>query len=142
MPNSNDAVLMRLSRRTSTAIRSALLMDGLIPRTQRVRDAQDLGGLVPYGKAWRMGADEPQTLVTQKPILMGGTTVPAARTLCTWCLPKQACRSWPSAQDRPMGIPVDETKDLARVDLKKDTIEKPVDQFTMAVEKNPRAAAC
>jgi hypothetical protein len=34
------------------------------------------------------------------------------------------------------GIPVDEKNDLARVDLKKDTLEKPNDQLTMAIEKN------
>jgi hypothetical protein len=35
------------------------------------------------------------------------------------------------------GVPVDETHDLARVDLTKDTLEKPVDQLTLAVENNP-----
>ena len=31
----------------------------------------------------------------------------------------------------------DEKQDLVRVDLKKDAVETAVDQFTMAVEKNP-----
>ncbi len=35
------------------------------------------GGLVPYGKPWRMGADEATLLVTQMPIEMGGKTIPA-----------------------------------------------------------------
>jgi hypothetical protein len=96
------------------------------------------GGLVPYGKAWRMGADEATTLVTQKPILMGGTTVPAG-TNTLYMVPAETGLSKLAISTRTgqWGIPVDETKDLARVDLKKDTIEKPVDQFTMAVEKNP-----
>src|ERR1017187_10518078 len=35
------------------------------------------------------------------------------------------------------GVPVDETNDLARVDLKRDALEKQVDQLTMAIEKDP-----
>ena len=39
------------------------------------------------------------------------------------------------------GIPYDEKKEaaneLGRVDLKKETLDKPVDQFTMAIEKGP-----
>src|SRR5580692_11057439 len=35
------------------------------------------GGLVPYGKVWRTGSDESTLLITQKPIVMGGTTIPA-----------------------------------------------------------------
>jgi len=46
------------------------------------------GGLVPYGKVWRTGADEATLLVTQKPIVFGETTVPAgAYTL--WTLPNE-----------------------------------------------------
>jgi hypothetical protein len=35
------------------------------------------GGLVPYGKVWRTGADEATLLITQKPIMFGDTAVPA-----------------------------------------------------------------
>ena len=35
------------------------------------------GGLVPYGKVWRTGANEATLFFTQKPILLGGTTIPA-----------------------------------------------------------------
>src|SRR5690242_794256 len=42
------------------------------------------GGLVPFGKVWRTGADEATTLIAQKPITIGGTAVPAgAYTLFT-----------------------------------------------------------
>ena len=40
------------------------------PRTGEVRKIW--GGLVPYGKPWRMGADEATLLITQQPIVMGG----------------------------------------------------------------------
>ena len=45
------------------------------PGTTEVRKIW--GGLVPYDKPWRMGADEATLLITQKPIVLGGTTVPA-----------------------------------------------------------------
>src|SRR5271169_648634 len=42
------------------------------------------GGLVPFGKVWRTGADEATLLVLQKPIVAGETTIPAgAYTLYT-----------------------------------------------------------
>src|SRR6185503_3342613 len=35
------------------------------------------GGLVPWDKAWRTGADEATLLITQKPLVIGETTIPA-----------------------------------------------------------------
>src|SRR6187401_1232758 len=45
------------------------------PKTGEVRKIW--GGLVPYGKAWRMGSDEATLLITQEPIEIGGVAVPA-----------------------------------------------------------------
>ena len=45
------------------------------PKTGEVRKIW--GGLVPYGKVWRTGADEATLLITQKPILFGDAVVPA-----------------------------------------------------------------
>src|SRR5437588_10473542 len=35
------------------------------------------GGVVPYGKVWRTGADEATLLTTTQPLDIGGTSVPA-----------------------------------------------------------------
>jgi hypothetical protein len=96
------------------------------------------GGLVPYGQPWRMGADEATLLITQKPIVLGGTTVPAgAYTL--YMVPSEAGTSKLAISTGlgGWGIPVDTKHDLAQVDLTKTALDKPVDQFTMAVDKNP-----
>src|SRR5690349_12478077 len=45
------------------------------PKTGEVRKIW--GGLVPYGQPWRMGSDEATVLITQKPIELGGTELPA-----------------------------------------------------------------
>ncbi len=98
------------------------------------------GGLVPYGKVWRTGADEATTLITQKPLVFGDTTVPAgAYTL--WTLPAEdgSAKLIINKQIGQWGVgpgSYDESQDLARIDLKKDALDTPVDQFTMAVSKN------
>ena len=49
-----------------------------------MKGRQIWGGLVPNGKVWRTGSDEATLLITQKPIVINGTTVPAgAYTLFT-----------------------------------------------------------
>jgi hypothetical protein len=106
------------------------------PKTGEMRKIW--GGLVPYGAAWRMGADEATTLITQKPIMIGGTEVPAgAYTL--YFIPEEAGTSKLAISKSvgAWGIPVNEKNDLARVDAKKSEADKKVDQFTMAVTKNP-----
>ena len=96
------------------------------------------GGLVPYDKPWRMGADEATILITQKAIVLGGTTVPAgAYTL--YMVPSETGVSKLAISTGlgGWGIPVDTKHDLAQVELTKTSLDKPVDQFTMGVEKNP-----
>src|SRR4051812_13106442 len=41
------------------------------PKSGDIR--QIWGGLVPYGKVWRMGSDEATTLLLQQPTILGGT---------------------------------------------------------------------
>lgn len=104
----------------------------------QTNDRKIWGGLVPYGKAWRMGADEATTLITQQPIVIGGVTVPAgAYTL--YMVPEENGPSKLAISKRigQWGVPVDEKNDLARVDLTKTTIDKDPGQFTMAVQRNP-----
>lgn len=96
------------------------------------------GGLVPFGKVWRAGADEATTLITQQPLTFGETTIPAgAYTL--FVLPEESGQSKLiiNKQLGQWGTQYDEKQDLARVDLKQGTLEKPADEFTMALEKNP-----
>ena len=93
--------------------------------------------LVPSGKAWRLGSDEATLLVTQQPLAFGDTTIPAgAYTL--YMVPQEtgAAKLAFSSKLGGWGIPVDETHDVARVDLKKEATEKPVEQLTMAIERD------
>ena len=102
------------------------------------------GGLVPFGKVWRTGADEATLLITQRPITIGEATVPTgAYTL--WTLPNEdgtakliinkQIGQWGASRGDVKEI-YDESLDVARVDLKKSALDKPADQFTIAIEKN------
>ena len=94
------------------------------------------GGLVPYGKVWRTGADEATLLTTDKALEIDGTTVPAG-TYSLFTLPQEdGAKLIINKQTGQWGTRYDESQDLARVDLKKESLKQPVDQFTIAVEKN------
>ena len=109
------------------------------PGTTEVRKIW--GGLVPYGKVWRTGADEATLLITQKPIVIGETTIPAgAYTLRTLPNADGTAKLIINKQIGQWGIgpgSYDQEQDIARIDLKKETLDAPVDQFTMAISKNP-----
>jgi hypothetical protein len=101
------------------------------------------GELVPYGEVWRTGADEATLLITQKPIMLGGSTIPAgAYTLRTLPNEDGTAKLIINKQIGQWGIgpgSYDETQDVARIDLQKAALDAPVDQFTMAISKNPAA---
>jgi hypothetical protein len=114
------------------------------PRSGEAR--QVWGGLVPTDKVWRTGADEATLLITQQPIEIGGTTVPAgAHTLWTFlnadgtaklAINKQIGQ-WGIPGPQPMKTVYDEANDVARVDLKREPLEPALDQFLITVERNP-----
>jgi hypothetical protein len=104
------------------------------PKSDKIRKIW--GELVPWGKAWRTGADEATTMITQQDIMIGDTKVPAgAYTLYTVPMESGASKLAISKKIGQWGIPVDEKNDLARVDMKKDKLDKNVDQLTIGVEK-------
>jgi hypothetical protein len=93
------------------------------------------GGLVPWDKADRLGADEATLLVTPVALQIGDTTIPAgAYTLYIAPSEKGASKLAFSTNIGKWGIPVDETHDLARVDLTKETLPDTVGQLTMVID--------
>jgi hypothetical protein len=96
------------------------------------------GELVPFGKVWRTGADEATLLTTTQPLDIGGTNVPAG-TYSIFTQPEEngSAKLIINKQTGQWGTKYDEKQDLFRIDMKKEAVDKPVDQFTMALEKNP-----
>jgi hypothetical protein len=107
------------------------------PGTSEVRKIW--GGLVPFGKVWRTGADEATLLTTKEPIEIGGFSL-AAGTYSLFTVPAEdgTAKLIINKKTGQWGIPyreaAEKANELARVDLKKTTLDKPVDQFTMAIE--------
>lgn len=101
------------------------------------KERQIWGGLVKWDKADRLGADEATLLITQQPIMIGDAAIPAgAYTL--YIVPSEtgATKLAISSNIGKWGIPVDETKDVARVELKKGALDKHVEQLTLAIDKD------
>jgi hypothetical protein len=104
-----------------------------------------VGGVVPYDSVWRTGANFATVLRTDKDIVINGQTVPAGK-YTLWTLPTRA--GWKliinkktlDERGNPLwGTMYDATQDLARIDVRSETLPQPVEQFTIAVE--PRGAA-
>jgi hypothetical protein len=115
------------------------------PKTGEMRKIW--GGLVPWEKAWRAGADEATTLITEGELKVGDKSIPAgAYTLYMIPSEKGATKLAVSKKIGQWGIKkdgtVDETGEFVRVDMKKDSAEKKLEQFTiqLAVTKGqPKA---
>lgn len=107
------------------------------PKTGEIRKIW--GVLVPAGKPWRTGADEATLLITQQPLDLGGAALPAGAYALYTLLSEDG-----SAQlliNKKLGQwgadPYDATQEFARVPLIKEALASPLDQFTMAVVRNP-----
>lgn len=93
------------------------------------------GGVVPYGKVWRTGANEATSLTTAVDLTIGGAKVPAG-SYTLYSLPTES--GWKliiNRQTGQWGTEYDEKQDLARVELKSSKLDKPVEQFTISFEK-------
>ncbi len=109
------------------------------PRTGEVRKVW--GGLVPWDKANRLGADEATTLIAQHDLEIAGTRVPAgAYTL--YIVPSESGQSLLAFSKKigDWGVPVDEKNDLGRFALTKDSLPATVEQLTIAIENGPPAS--
>jgi hypothetical protein len=108
------------------------------PGTDEVRKIW--GGLVPWGKVWRTGADEATLLTTKEPLEIGGYSL-AAGTYSLFTVPNEdgTAKLVINKKTGQWGIPYNEASEkaneLARVDLKKTDLDSDVPQFTMALEK-------
>ncbi|HYD53020.1 MAG TPA: DUF2911 domain-containing protein [Gemmatimonadaceae bacterium] len=90
-----------------------------------------LGGVVPYDRVWRTGANAATSLTTDLDLTIGGARVPRGRyTLYT--LPTRA--GWKliiNRQTGQWGTEYDPKQDLARVDLRTRTLREPAESFTI-----------
>ena len=97
------------------------------------------GGLVPYGKVWRTGANEATTFVTDTDVVINGTTIPQG-SYTIFTVPAEAPGKWKLIVNKATGewgVNKGEytyaDTELARIDMNKTkSLDTPVEQFTIS----------
>jgi hypothetical protein len=96
------------------------------------------GGLVPWDKVWRLGANQATLLISQSTLQFGDVTIPAGTPVTLYMLPSENGDSKLiiNKQIGQSGVDYDEKQDLGRVNLKKDSLTEPVDRLIIAMPMN------
>jgi hypothetical protein len=102
-----------------------------------VKGRKIFGGLEPYGRVWRLGADEATILETDKALMFGPIHVNPGK-ISLWAFLDE--KQWKLVLNRQVGqwgTDYVQAQDIARVDMKTEKLAKPVEQLTISIEKNP-----
>lgn len=97
-----------------------------------------MGRVVPFGKPWRLGANEATTLTVSVPVLFGEIRLPPG-TYSLYAIPAQ--REWRvivNRVTRRWGIPIDDTvkaQDIGAVSAAVEAVTPPVEEFRMQFER-------
>lgn len=102
-----------------------------------MRGRKIMGELVPYGQVWRTGANRATHFTTEADLVIGGVAVPKG-TYTLFALPSQS--GWKlivNKQTGQWGIPYSyEKEELARIDMKVETLPSTIEQFTILLDKD------
>ncbi len=100
-----------------------------------MRGRKIMGGVVPFGKVWRTGANAATGFVTTGDLVIEGTRIPkGSYTLYT--LPSAG--QWEliiNKQTGQWGTIYKKKLDLVRLPLKRRTLRQPVEKFTISLEQ-------
>jgi hypothetical protein len=100
-----------------------------------VRGREIFGEVVPWGRVWRLGANQATHFRTERDVVIGGLTVPAG-LYTLWVLPVEGDR-WHlivNRQSGQWGTIYDPERDLGRVPLTVRRLTEPVEQLTIRME--------
>jgi hypothetical protein len=106
-----------------------------------MRGRKIMGELVPYDQVWRTGANAATSLKTDVNLTIGGAKVPAG-SYTLYTLPSAG--TWKliiNKQTGQWGTKYDQSQDLARVDMQKQTLSTPVEQFTISFDRKSDTSA-
>ncbi len=93
-----------------------------------------LGGLIPYDRVWRTGANAATQLSTTAPIRLGGVALDSG-AYTVWTLPtRSGVQLVINRETGQWGTSYRAANDIARVAMKVDTLEAPVEQFTIGID--------
>jgi hypothetical protein len=100
-----------------------------------MRGRKIMGGLVPFDKWWRTGANEATAFVTQTDLILGGEVIPKG-TYTLYTMP--SAKQWKliiNKQTGQWGTVYKPELDLVRIPLKKKMLKNPVEKFVITLEK-------
>ncbi|HEY0785486.1 MAG TPA: DUF2911 domain-containing protein [Acidobacteriaceae bacterium] len=102
--------------------------------TPMMRGRKIMGGLVPYDKVWRTGANPATSLKTQTDLRIGSAQVPAG-SYTLYTLPSAG--TWMliiNKQTGQWGTQYDQAQDLARVPMNKASLPQPQEKMSITFE--------
>jgi hypothetical protein len=98
------------------------------------------GGVVPYGRVWRTGANQATAFTTDRDLIIGGTRVPAG-SYTIWTIPNE--QGWQlilNKQTGQWGTVYNQKEDLGRVDANVSILTTPVETLTLNIVDTPAGA--
>lgn len=107
----------------------------------RIRDPETkaprkiMGSVVPYGQVWRTGANEATMFGTTANLDIGGKSVPAGQYTIYSLPAENAWKLIVNRQTGQWGTEYDQKQDLARIDMRRESLPQAVDQFTISFRK-------
>lgn len=98
------------------------------------RGREVFGGIVPWGRVWRMGANAATQFETDRNLEIGGKAVPAGK-YTLWTVPtRDGATLIINSQTGQWGTDYDASKDFVKVPLSVKSTAQPVERFTIAIE--------
>ena len=95
-----------------------------------------LGGVIPYDRVWRTGANAATQLTTSAPVTLAGLQLPAGG-YTFWTVPRATgVELIVNRQTGQWGTGYDRARDLGRARMTTDTLAQPVEQFTISITGN------
>jgi hypothetical protein len=108
--------------------------------TPQMRGRKIMGGLVPYGKVWRTGANPATTLITSVPLKFGSLLVPAG-THTLYSLP--SADTWQlilNNQTGQWGLTYNQGMDLGRIPMQSKAMAAPQEGMSLSFENTTPAS--
>ncbi|MCL4402275.1 MAG: DUF2911 domain-containing protein [Acidobacteria bacterium] len=98
-----------------------------------MRGRKIFGGLVPYGKVWRAGANAATALTTQADLQMGNLNVPKG-SYTLFVLPEEnQFQLIVNKQTGQWGLQYDQSQDLGRIPMEMGKTASPVEKFKITL---------
>lgn len=101
-----------------------------------------VGGVTPYGKVWRLGADEATKITCPINVKFGPLTLPAGSYALFAITNKEEWTLIVNKVANQWGaFDYDQSKDLGRFDVPVKMLSAPVEEFTISFNKQSKASA-